>query len=77
MIPADPWDVPMDGFASPEGLSWFSADAAEPSGRKLAGHLAIILLLIVVWAAFVASLATHSSANGRSSFRLRSTWSWE
>jgi len=22
-IPADPWDVPMDGFASPEGLEWF------------------------------------------------------
>ena len=22
-IPADPWDVPLDGFASPEGLEWF------------------------------------------------------
>jgi 5-formyltetrahydrofolate cyclo-ligase len=22
-IPADPWDVPMDGFASPEGLEMF------------------------------------------------------
>lgn len=23
MIPADPWDVPLDGFASPEGLEMF------------------------------------------------------
>ncbi len=23
-IPRDPWDVPMDGFASPDGLEWFS-----------------------------------------------------
>ena len=23
-IPCDPWDVPMDGFASPEGLEWFA-----------------------------------------------------
>ena len=23
-IPADAWDVPLDGFASPEGLEWFS-----------------------------------------------------
>ena len=23
-IPRDPWDVPMDGFASPEGVEWFS-----------------------------------------------------
>ena len=30
--------------------------ASEPSSRKLAG-IALILLLIVVWAAFVASLA--------------------
>ena len=22
-IPSDPWDVPMDGFASPEGVEWF------------------------------------------------------
>ena len=22
-IPRDPWDVPMDGFASPDGLEWF------------------------------------------------------
>ena len=22
-IPADPWDVPLDAFASPEGLEWF------------------------------------------------------
>jgi len=22
-IPADPWDVPLDGFASPDGLEWF------------------------------------------------------
>ena len=22
-IPADPWDVPLDGFASPEGLEMF------------------------------------------------------
>jgi 5-formyltetrahydrofolate cyclo-ligase len=22
-IPRDPWDVPMDGFASPEGVEWF------------------------------------------------------
>jgi len=22
-IPRDPWDVPMDGFASPEGMEWF------------------------------------------------------
>lgn len=24
MIPTDPWDVPLDGFASPEGLEWFA-----------------------------------------------------
>jgi len=24
IIPRDPWDVPMDGFASPESLEWFS-----------------------------------------------------
>jgi 5-formyltetrahydrofolate cyclo-ligase len=23
IIPADPWDVPLDGFASPDGLEWF------------------------------------------------------
>ena len=23
-IPRDPWDVPMDGFASPEGIEWFT-----------------------------------------------------
>jgi 5-formyltetrahydrofolate cyclo-ligase len=23
-IPADEWDVPLDGFASPDGLKWFS-----------------------------------------------------
>jgi 5-formyltetrahydrofolate cyclo-ligase len=23
-IPADDWDIPLDGFASPEGLEWFS-----------------------------------------------------
>jgi len=22
-IPADPWDVPLDAFASPEGIQWF------------------------------------------------------
>jgi 5-formyltetrahydrofolate cyclo-ligase len=22
-IPRDPWDVPMDGFASPDGVEWF------------------------------------------------------
>lgn len=22
-IPADPWDVPLDAFASPEGIEWF------------------------------------------------------
>jgi 5-formyltetrahydrofolate cyclo-ligase len=22
-IPADPWDVPLDAFASPDGLHWF------------------------------------------------------
>jgi 5-formyltetrahydrofolate cyclo-ligase len=22
-IPSDPWDVPLDGFASPDGLEWF------------------------------------------------------
>ena len=31
-------------------------NAPQPSGRKLAG-IALILLLIAVWAAFVASLA--------------------
>ena len=24
LIPHDPWDVPLHGFASPEGLEWFS-----------------------------------------------------
>jgi len=23
-IPADDWDIPLDGFASPDGLEWFS-----------------------------------------------------
>ena len=23
IIPADPWDVPLDGFASPDGLEMF------------------------------------------------------
>jgi len=23
-IPRDPWDVPMDGFASPDGVEWFA-----------------------------------------------------
>ena len=23
LIPAHPWDVPLDGFASPDGLEWF------------------------------------------------------
>ena len=23
LIPRDPWDVPMDGFASPDALTWF------------------------------------------------------
>jgi 5-formyltetrahydrofolate cyclo-ligase len=23
IIPADPWDVPLDGFASPDRLEWF------------------------------------------------------
>ena len=23
-IPRDPWDVPMDGFACPDGLEWFT-----------------------------------------------------
>jgi hypothetical protein len=32
------------------------ANSAQPSGRKLVG-IALILLLIVLWAAFVASLA--------------------
>ena len=22
-LPSDPWDVPLDGFASPDGLEWF------------------------------------------------------
>jgi 5-formyltetrahydrofolate cyclo-ligase len=22
-IPADAWDIPLDGFASPDGLEWF------------------------------------------------------
>jgi 5-formyltetrahydrofolate cyclo-ligase len=22
-IPADDWDVPLDGFASPDSLTWF------------------------------------------------------
>lgn len=29
-VPADPWDVNLDAFASPDGLEWF-----DPSGR---GH---------------------------------------
>ena len=29
-VPADPWDVPLDAFASPEGLEWF--------GRSARGH---------------------------------------
>ncbi|HVL79221.1 MAG TPA: 5-formyltetrahydrofolate cyclo-ligase [Sphingomicrobium sp.] len=24
-IPTDPWDIPLDGFASPDRLEWFSA----------------------------------------------------
>ena len=27
-VPADPWDIPLDAFASPDGLEWF-----ERSGR--------------------------------------------
>ena len=23
IIPADAWDIPLDGFASPDGLEWF------------------------------------------------------
>jgi 5-formyltetrahydrofolate cyclo-ligase len=23
-IPADDWDIPLNGFASPHGLEWFS-----------------------------------------------------
>ena len=32
-IPADPWDIPLDGFASPEGVTWFelSARAFRPA----------------------------------------------
>jgi 5-formyltetrahydrofolate cyclo-ligase len=29
-VPADPWDVPLHAFASPEGLEWF--------GRSARGH---------------------------------------
>jgi 5-formyltetrahydrofolate cyclo-ligase len=29
-IPADPWDVPLDAFASPDGIQWF--------GRSGSGH---------------------------------------
>jgi hypothetical protein len=36
------------------------ANPASPSGRKLAG-IGLILLLIVLWAAFVASLAPIAS----------------
>ena len=43
---------PTDSF----GDLRYSPRMAEPSSRKLAG-LALILLLIVLWAAFVASLA--------------------
>ena len=25
-LPRDPWDVPMDGFASPDSLEWFARD---------------------------------------------------
>ena len=28
-IPADPWDVHLDGFASPEGLEWFRHSGAS------------------------------------------------
>jgi 5-formyltetrahydrofolate cyclo-ligase len=32
-IPRDPWDVPLDGFASPDGLEEFEPfDPSEPSG---------------------------------------------
>jgi len=24
IIPADAWDVPLDAFASPDGVEWFS-----------------------------------------------------
>ncbi len=26
-IPADPWDIPLDAFASPDGVEWFSSSA--------------------------------------------------
>ena len=26
-IPADPWDIPLDAFASPDGVQWFSKRA--------------------------------------------------
>ena len=32
LIPADPWDVPLDAFASPEGVEWFG-QAPLPFGR--------------------------------------------
>ena len=34
-IPADAWDIPLDGFASPDGVEWFSQrrpKAAQPAG---------------------------------------------
>ena len=27
-VPTDPWDVPLDAFASPDGLQWFGRSAA-------------------------------------------------
>jgi 5-formyltetrahydrofolate cyclo-ligase len=27
-VPADPWDVHLDAFASPEGLEWFDQSEA-------------------------------------------------
>ena len=54
-IPAEPWDVPLDGFASPDGLEMFPM-TAQPSWRKPAGIFAI-LALITLWAALIASLS--------------------
>ena len=28
-IPADPWDIPLHGFASPDGVEWFGEPAAS------------------------------------------------
>ena len=66
-IPHDPWDVPMDGFVSPEVSSAFHV---TPSWRKGAGIVVILLLI---------PLGRHSSqtwrqwsGNGLFSFRRHS-----